>query len=172
MDVNYATHVHVAYVTCGKGVLIWIRDAEFVISIVPSPGGQKTVIALTFCLLYADCMWVLSIHRAIFLSSFMTYHQVCNWCNMTGAISGAGTAYPSWEPESPRYGGAVNGCFDCYIYNTKKRGDIWLKKKILPCKQPLLTKRMGIPFAVMCQTTTPNKEDGNTLCCHVSNNYS
>ena len=27
----------------------------------------------------------------------MTYHQVCN--NMTGATSGAGTAYPSGAPE-------------------------------------------------------------------------
>jgi len=33
------------------------------------------------------------------LSSFMTYHWVCNKSNMTGAISGEGTAYPSGAPE-------------------------------------------------------------------------
>jgi len=33
------------------------------------------------------------------LSSFMTYHQVCNWSNMTGATSGAGIAYPSGAPD-------------------------------------------------------------------------
>jgi hypothetical protein len=33
------------------------------------------------------------------LSSFTTYHRVCNWSNMTGATSGAGTAYPSGAPE-------------------------------------------------------------------------
>ena len=35
------------------------------------------------------------------LSSFMTYHRVCNWINTTGVSSGAGTAYPSGAPESP-----------------------------------------------------------------------
>ena len=37
------------------------------------------------------------IHSTIFaavLSSFMTYHLVCNYINTTGATSGAGTAYP------------------------------------------------------------------------------
>jgi hypothetical protein len=33
------------------------------------------------------------------LSSFMTYHWVCNQINMTGATCGAGTAYPSGVPE-------------------------------------------------------------------------
>jgi hypothetical protein len=29
----------------------------------------------------------------------MFYHRVCNYINTTGAISGAGTAYPSGVPE-------------------------------------------------------------------------
>jgi hypothetical protein len=29
------------------------------------------------------------------LSSFMTYHRVCNYINTTDVTSGAGTAYPS-----------------------------------------------------------------------------
>jgi ribosome biogenesis protein Nip4 len=33
------------------------------------------------------------------LSSFMTYHRVCNWNNTSGATSGARTAYPSGAPE-------------------------------------------------------------------------
>ena len=33
------------------------------------------------------------------LSSFMTYHRVCNYINMMGVASGAGTAYPSRETE-------------------------------------------------------------------------
>ena len=33
------------------------------------------------------------------LSSFMTYHRVCNSNSTTGATSGAGTAYPSKGPE-------------------------------------------------------------------------
>ena len=33
------------------------------------------------------------------LSSFMTYHQVCNQINTTGVTSGRGTAYPSGAPE-------------------------------------------------------------------------
>jgi len=33
------------------------------------------------------------------LSSFMTYHRICNKSNTTGATLGAGTAYPSVEPE-------------------------------------------------------------------------
>ena len=32
-------------------------------------------------------------------TSFMTYHQVCNKSNMTGATSGEGTAYPSGASE-------------------------------------------------------------------------
>jgi hypothetical protein len=32
-------------------------------------------------------------------SSFMTNHRVCNKSNTMDAISGAGTAYPSWAPE-------------------------------------------------------------------------
>jgi hypothetical protein len=34
-----------------------------------------------------------------FLSSFTTYHWVCNSINTTGATSGAGTVYPSGAPE-------------------------------------------------------------------------
>ena len=33
------------------------------------------------------------------LSSFMTYHRVCNQINTTGTISGTGTAYPSGTSE-------------------------------------------------------------------------
>ena len=33
------------------------------------------------------------------LSSFMTYHRVCNKINTTGTTSGAGAAYPSTTPE-------------------------------------------------------------------------
>ena len=33
------------------------------------------------------------------LSSFMTYHRVCNKSNTTGDICGAGTAHPSGAPE-------------------------------------------------------------------------
>ena len=33
------------------------------------------------------------------LSSFMTYHRVCNQINTTGVTSGAGTAYTSVVPE-------------------------------------------------------------------------
>jgi hypothetical protein len=33
------------------------------------------------------------------LSSFMTYHMVCNYIKTTGATSGAWTAYPSGAPE-------------------------------------------------------------------------
>ena len=33
------------------------------------------------------------------LSSLMTYHEICNWSNKTGATSGAGTAYLSGAPE-------------------------------------------------------------------------
>ena len=35
------------------------------------------------------------------LSSFMTYHWVCNQINTMGATSGAGTAYPPEHPRSP-----------------------------------------------------------------------
>ena len=33
------------------------------------------------------------------ISSFMTYHMVCNQSNKTAATNGAGTAYPSGAPE-------------------------------------------------------------------------
>jgi hypothetical protein len=33
------------------------------------------------------------------IPSFMTYHRVCNKNNMTGDISGAGTAFPSRTPK-------------------------------------------------------------------------
>ena len=33
------------------------------------------------------------------LSSFMTYHRVCNKSNTTGGTCVAGTAYPSGTPE-------------------------------------------------------------------------
>jgi len=32
------------------------------------------------------------------LSSFMTYHRVCNYSNTTGATSKTGNAYPSGAP--------------------------------------------------------------------------
>jgi hypothetical protein len=35
------------------------------------------------------------------LSSFMTYHRVCNYIIMTGATSGAGTTHPSEHLSSP-----------------------------------------------------------------------
>ena len=41
------------------------------------------------------------------LSSFMTYHRVCNWINTTRATGGTGTAYPSRAPEcTPCFSGA------------------------------------------------------------------
>jgi hypothetical protein len=39
-------------------------------------------------------MFHLSLHFPV-LSSFITYHQVCNYFNTTGATSGARDAYPS-----------------------------------------------------------------------------
>jgi hypothetical protein len=40
------------------------------------------------------------------LSSFMTYHQVYNWSNTTGATIRTGTAYPSGAPEfAPMFSG-------------------------------------------------------------------
>jgi len=40
------------------------------------------------------------------LSSFMTYHRVCNKSNTTGATCGSGTAYPSEAPEfTPSFSG-------------------------------------------------------------------
>jgi hypothetical protein len=45
--------------------------------------------------------WICSIcrnHNPV-LSSFMTYHRVCNKSNTTGTTCGTGTAYPSRAPE-------------------------------------------------------------------------
>ena len=42
-------------------------------------------------------MFVCRKHNPV-LSSLMTYHRVYSKSNMTGAISGAGTAYPSESP--------------------------------------------------------------------------
>ena len=40
------------------------------------------------------------------LSSFMTYHRMCNQINTTGATSGAGTAYPAVAPRfTPGFSG-------------------------------------------------------------------
>ena len=39
------------------------------------------------------------------ISSFMTYHRVCNKSNKTGATHWAGTAYPSAHPSSPIFSG-------------------------------------------------------------------
>jgi hypothetical protein len=41
--------------------------------------------------------WICSVchNNNLVLSSYMTYHRICNNSNMTGATSGAGTAYPS-----------------------------------------------------------------------------
>jgi hypothetical protein len=46
------------------------------------------------CVSYYTCRKHFSV-----LSSFMTYRQFCGYSNTTGAISGAGTAYPSRAPE-------------------------------------------------------------------------
>ena len=45
------------------------------------------------------CIWGIYSPCSIVLSSFMTYHRVCNKINMTGVTSVAGTAYPSGAPE-------------------------------------------------------------------------
>jgi hypothetical protein len=37
--------------------------------------------------------------QILVLSSFMTYHRVCNYINTTGVTSGAGTAHSSGAPE-------------------------------------------------------------------------
>ena len=52
-----------------------------------------------------------------FLSSFMTYHRVCNKINTTGATSGAVTAYPSGAPEfTPSFSGVrVTRSFVLYV---------------------------------------------------------
>ena len=52
--------------------------------------------------------WICSTCRKHFsvLSSSMTYNQVCNWSNTTGATSGAGTDCPAWAPgATPVYRG-------------------------------------------------------------------
>ena len=73
---------------------------------------------------------------------------------ITGFVTGATWRVPLVEQElltisehlsPPWYGGVVNGCFNCW--------DIGLDKKILSCKQPLLTKRVGIPFTLMRSST-------------------
>jgi hypothetical protein len=45
--------------------------------------------------------WICSTCHKHFLvlSSFMTYHWVCNWSNTTRSTSAPGTAYPSGTPE-------------------------------------------------------------------------
>jgi hypothetical protein len=40
-------------------------------------------------------------HNSV-VSSFLTYHQVCNKCNPTGATCGEGNAYPSEASEFTR----------------------------------------------------------------------
>ena len=51
----------------------------------------------------------------------MTYHQVCNKSNTTGNTRGAGTAYPSGEPEfTPDFVGiraAQSNCL-CSVIST------------------------------------------------------
>jgi hypothetical protein len=45
------------------------------------------------------------VHNPV-LSSFMTYHRVCNKCNTTDVKCGIGTAYPSGAPEfTPGFNG-------------------------------------------------------------------
>ena len=38
-------------------------------------------------------------HNLVILAPFMTYHKIFIKCNMTGALSGAGTSYPYGAPE-------------------------------------------------------------------------
>ena len=45
--------------------------------------------------------WYVCRNHNLVLSSFTTYHRVCNKRNTTGATCGAGTAYPSGALESP-----------------------------------------------------------------------
>ena len=56
-------------------------------------------------------------HDLVDLSSFMTYHRVCNQINTTGATSGAGTAYPSGASEfTPFLVGFVLLDLQLYVY--------------------------------------------------------
>ena len=49
------------------------------------------------------------------LSSFMIYYRVCNQINMTGATSGAGTAYPFGAPEfTPGF--QWGSCYSLVLY--------------------------------------------------------
>ena len=49
------------------------------------------------------------------LSSFMTYHKVCNQINTTGATGGAGTAYPSRAPEfTPGF--QLGSCYSIFSF--------------------------------------------------------
>ena len=46
--------------------------------------------------LSTQCLKIENLH---IISSFMTYHRVCNKSNTTGATCRAGTTYPSEAPE-------------------------------------------------------------------------
>jgi hypothetical protein len=43
--------------------------------------------------MYIVCFTCCS-HTLVILAPFLTYHKIVIECNMTGALSGAGTAYP------------------------------------------------------------------------------
>ena len=50
------------------------------------------------------------------LSSFMTYHRVCNQINTRGVTSGGGTNYPSGAPEfTPVFSGVRVTRFFCFL---------------------------------------------------------
>jgi hypothetical protein len=66
--------------------------------------GKVEVATMTWLHLRNMCYkwpWICSTCRKHFLvlSSFTTYHQICNYIYTSGATSGVGTAYPSWVPE-------------------------------------------------------------------------
>ena len=58
----------------------------------------------------------MSLHSdTLFLSSFATYHRVCNQINMTGSTSGAGTAYLSGAPEfTPEF--QYGSCYSIFSF--------------------------------------------------------
>ena len=58
----------------------------------------------------------MSLHSdTLFLSSFTTYHRVCNQINTTGATNGAGTAYPSGAPEfTPEF--QYSSCYSIFSF--------------------------------------------------------
>ena len=51
-----------------------------------------------FTLNIAEILLISRNHNAV-ISSFMTYHRVCNKPNTTSVPSGAETSHPSWAPK-------------------------------------------------------------------------